>query len=70
VQAIVDVTAEALNRHFGDWPAGVPNFPKALEQTSRMIDVVTDALDAGTLEDRALEIARGMVGVDEEAATS
>jgi hypothetical protein len=57
--SIIDSVAHAIEREFGqDCPAGRPEFPRALRTASRMIDHVAGALDAGTLEDRGLEIAR------------
>ena len=58
-QAIIESVAHALEREFGqDWPAGRPNFPMALRAASRILEKTSGDLDAGTLEDRGLEIAR------------
>ena len=60
-QAIVDMTAGALDSKFGDecnWPDNLPNFPMALRRVSRIIDEVTNSLEDGNLEDRGLAIAR------------
>ena len=58
-QAIIDMAAAALERHFGtDWPCDVPHYSMALRNASETIDQVAGALEAGVLEDRALAIAR------------
>jgi hypothetical protein len=57
--AIIESVAIALNKHFfdGDWPAGVPEFHRALHMAARMISAVPDALETPCLEDRATQIA-------------
>jgi hypothetical protein len=58
-RSIIDSVAHAIEREFGqDCPADRPEFPRALRIASRMLDNVAGGLEAGTLEDRALEIAR------------
>jgi hypothetical protein len=57
--AVIDSVRLALSQHFGrDWRAGVPNFERVLFMASRAVKDSADNLEAGTLEDRALEIAR------------
>jgi hypothetical protein len=57
-QAIIKMAAAALQHHFGgDWPAGVPMFSLALENVAKTLDDVAGALEAYSLEERALEIA-------------
>jgi hypothetical protein len=58
-QSIVASVAHAIEREFGqDTPAGCPEFPRALRIVSRMLDDVAGGLEAGTLEDRGIAIAR------------
>ena len=58
-KSIIDSVAHAIEREFGhDCPAGRPEFPRALRTAGRMLDTVADGMEAGTLEDRGLEIAR------------
>lgn len=57
-QSIVDSIAGSLNNMFGkDWPAKFPDWPRALRGVSRMVDTATGAMEAGVLEDRAVELA-------------
>jgi hypothetical protein len=57
-QAIIDCAATSMCEHFGDWPAGLTEWPLALQRASKVLEDVTFVLDAGVLEDRALAIAR------------
>jgi hypothetical protein len=58
-QSIIESVAHAIEREFGqDWPAGRPNFPLALRAAGRILEKASGDLEAGTLEDRGLEIAR------------
>ena len=58
-QSIVDMVIGSLQNHFDEaWPADIPDFPRALREASRVIGEVAGDLEAGVLEDRALEIAR------------
>jgi hypothetical protein len=59
---------EALHTKFGDEasrPASVPNYPLALRRVALVIEEVTGNLEAGVLEDLALEIARGLTKTTE-----
>lgn len=57
--SIIECVAHAIEREFGqDCPADRPEFPRALRTASRMLDSVAGGLEAGTLEDRGLAIAR------------
>lgn len=57
--AMVDTVRSTLEQEFGhDWPAKYPEFPRVLREVSRIIDDTAGNLEAGVLEDRALEMAR------------
>jgi hypothetical protein len=57
--SIIESVAHAIEREFGqDCPVARPEFPRALRVASRMLDSVAGGLEAGTLEDRGLAIAR------------
>lgn len=58
-QSVIDLAVGSLENEFGvDWPAKLPDFPRALREVSRIISSVTGSLETAVLEDRALEIAR------------
>jgi hypothetical protein len=58
--AIVESVALALKDHFGgDWPAGVPEFHRALHVVARTMSAMADDLEPGPLEERAKQIAAG-----------
>lgn len=57
-QAIVEMCLGALKERFGDWPADQPQYNRALGRVVKILGDAADALEASTLEDRALAIAR------------
>ena len=58
-KAILETVSAALEKQFGEsWPAGIIQFPLALQRVCRVIDDTTDGLEASVLEERALSIAR------------
>jgi hypothetical protein len=57
-QSIITCVAHALEREFGtDWPVDRPNYPMALRTANRILEKASGDLEAGTLEDRGIEIA-------------
>jgi hypothetical protein len=60
-RSIVDTTTGSLEREFGkDWPAKLPEFPRALREVSRLVNTIAGNLESAVLEDRALEIGRAV----------
>jgi hypothetical protein len=57
VMAIVGSVAAALQAHFGDWPADIPEFPRALRLAARMVDSVGGKLEMGSIEERVKQLA-------------
>jgi hypothetical protein len=58
-EAVIESVASALQQHFGsDWPAGVPDFARALRQAAALIEAATGALEFDSIEHRAVGIAR------------
>lgn len=44
--SILECVAEALDRHFGSWPRGVPNFAQAIRRATAIIDKADSAVGA------------------------
>lgn len=56
--AIIETVGQGILQHFGgNCPAGVPDFERALRVAARMINEIAGALEAGTLEDHATNMA-------------
>jgi hypothetical protein len=57
-EAIIRSVIRALMDHFeGDWPAGVPDFHRALGVAARMVQHAADNLETACLEERAAQLA-------------
>jgi hypothetical protein len=57
--AIIESVAIALSKRLfdGEWPAGVPEFHRALGATARVLADVADQLEMPCLEDRGQQLA-------------
>lgn len=59
VAAIIDCAIGAIERHFStDWPAAMPEFPRALRLARETLETVSGRLEADQLENRAIALAR------------